>query len=293
MRGHSIVSGGGRYVCAAVAVLATAGTAAAQGTTWSQCWSQFKSRLADCCQFAEGNIRNGCFDGAKIGLDSCLAGVETKPTNCWDEFTGALEDCENGGPGSCPTEVPCVAGAISFFSWCVEPADESGAGIRPELQWNEGGPPAVVSGQPYEFVLRVGSPRVTGVTFFLIHKTPLGKIKLFEVGKAKTVHNMLDMDTIFMWEFTTDTADWPILDDQRVVLLARTELDDKHGPIDVAHVEIVGIPGDFNRDGQLDALDFIEFQTAWQAGELRADMNGDGVLDILDFAEFSLIFETQ
>ena len=47
---------------------------------------------------------------------------------------------------------------------------------------------------------------------------------------------------------------------------------------------------DFNGDGALNILDFVDFQLAFQAGEDAADVNGDGVLNILDFVTFQQIF---
>lgn len=49
--------------------------------------------------------------------------------------------------------------------------------------------------------------------------------------------------------------------------------------------------GDFNGDGALDILDFVDFQNAWTAGELAADIDGDGKLTILDFVAFQNAFQ--
>lgn len=135
---------------------------------------------------------------------------------------------------------------------------------------------------------------VTGVTFFLVHDTASGGTEVLEIGRAKAVRNILDLDIMYAWEFTADTSNWPVIDDERVMLLARTELGDTHGPMDWVRVGVTGTtPGDFNRDGVVDTWDFLDYQTAWQAGEMRADMNGDGEVDILDFVEFQSIFDTQ
>ena len=48
---------------------------------------------------------------------------------------------------------------------------------------------------------------------------------------------------------------------------------------------------DFNGDGSLDILDFVAFQTAFQAGDDAADFNGDGLLNILDFVDFQIAFQ--
>lgn len=50
-------------------------------------------------------------------------------------------------------------------------------------------------------------------------------------------------------------------------------------------------PADFNGDGVLNVLDFVAFQLAWQAGDVRADVNGDGMLDVLDLVTFQALFE--
>jgi hypothetical protein len=48
---------------------------------------------------------------------------------------------------------------------------------------------------------------------------------------------------------------------------------------------------DFNADGDLNILDFVAFQLAWQAGDDAADVNGDEVLDVLDFVAFQASFQ--
>jgi len=50
-------------------------------------------------------------------------------------------------------------------------------------------------------------------------------------------------------------------------------------------------PGDFNGDGDLNILDFITFQGAFQAQDSTADCNMDGVFNILDFICFQAAFE--
>lgn len=47
---------------------------------------------------------------------------------------------------------------------------------------------------------------------------------------------------------------------------------------------------DFNGDGELNILDFVALQAAFQAGDPSADINGDGVLNILDFVAFQGLF---
>ena len=61
-------------------------------------------------------------------------------------------------------------------------------------------------------------------------------------------------------------------------------------------LKVFGIAGinclaDFNTAGELDVLDFVAFQLAWQAGDLAADINADGALDLLDFIAFQSLFQ--
>jgi len=51
-------------------------------------------------------------------------------------------------------------------------------------------------------------------------------------------------------------------------------------------------PADFNGDGDLNILDFVAFQTAFQNQDLAADCNGDGQLNILDFTCYQAAFQT-
>ena len=48
---------------------------------------------------------------------------------------------------------------------------------------------------------------------------------------------------------------------------------------------------DFNGDGNLDILDFVAFQVAFQKGDESADCDGNGVFNILDFVCFQLAFQ--
>jgi hypothetical protein len=47
---------------------------------------------------------------------------------------------------------------------------------------------------------------------------------------------------------------------------------------------------DFNGDGNLNILDFVAFQIAFQAQDPNADVNDDGLFNILDFVAFQQIF---
>lgn len=62
------------------------------------------------------------------------------------------------------------------------------------------------------------------------------------------------------------------------------------GPVEPADiVGIAGMPpcgGDFNVDGELNILDFVAYQLAWQAQDTQADLNGDGVFSQIDFIWF-------
>jgi hypothetical protein len=49
---------------------------------------------------------------------------------------------------------------------------------------------------------------------------------------------------------------------------------------------------DFNGDGALNILDFVAFQSAFQAQDPDADVNNDGAFNILDFVAFQQIFIT-
>jgi len=57
---------------------------------------------------------------------------------------------------------------------------------------------------------------------------------------------------------------------------------------------VVGVAGacyaDFNGDGALNILDFVDYQNAFTAGDLGADCDGDGSLTILDFICFQNAF---
>jgi hypothetical protein len=50
-------------------------------------------------------------------------------------------------------------------------------------------------------------------------------------------------------------------------------------------------PADCNADGALNILDFVCFQTRYQAGDPAADCNADDVLNILDFVCFQGLFQ--
>ena len=51
-----------------------------------------------------------------------------------------------------------------------------------------------------------------------------------------------------------------------------------------------GCVADFNGDGNLNILDFVALQGAFQAGDPSADINGDGNLNILDFVAYQQLF---
>ena len=51
-----------------------------------------------------------------------------------------------------------------------------------------------------------------------------------------------------------------------------------------------GCPGDFNGDGMLNVLDFVDYQIAWQAQDAAADCDANGEWNILDFVCFQTLF---
>jgi hypothetical protein len=51
-----------------------------------------------------------------------------------------------------------------------------------------------------------------------------------------------------------------------------------------------GCAADFNGDGSLDVLDFVDFQAAWQAQDPAADCDGSGTFDVLDFVCYQNLF---
>jgi len=50
-------------------------------------------------------------------------------------------------------------------------------------------------------------------------------------------------------------------------------------------------PADFDGDGELTVFDFLDFQSAFDAGEAAADFDGDGELTLFDFLAFSTAFD--
>lgn len=50
-------------------------------------------------------------------------------------------------------------------------------------------------------------------------------------------------------------------------------------------------PGDFNHDGFVNGLDYDEFASVFEAGDLAADFNNDGFVNGLDYDEFASHFE--
>lgn len=51
-------------------------------------------------------------------------------------------------------------------------------------------------------------------------------------------------------------------------------------------VQVPPCPADFNGDGAVNTLDFIDFLNAFSAGDARADWNDDGTINTLDFLAF-------
>ncbi|MBL9032675.1 MAG: PQQ-binding-like beta-propeller repeat protein [Phycisphaerae bacterium] len=59
-------------------------------------------------------------------------------------------------------------------------------------------------------------------------------------------------------------------------------------PTDILAMTLVTVPcpADFDGSGTLNVLDFIVFNNAFQAGEMRADLTGEGLLNINDYIAF-------
>lgn len=49
---------------------------------------------------------------------------------------------------------------------------------------------------------------------------------------------------------------------------------------------------DFNGDGKVNVLDFIDFQSAWQQNDPAADCDASGSFDVLDFVCFQSVFQS-
>ena len=49
-------------------------------------------------------------------------------------------------------------------------------------------------------------------------------------------------------------------------------------------------PGDFNLDGALDVLDFVDFAGAFAGAQIDADTDASGSLDVMDFVRFQAEF---
>ena len=63
------------------------------------------------------------------------------------------------------------------------------------------------------------------------------------------------------------------------------------GQIGIRDNQRVRCLADLERDGQLDAFDFLAFQNLFAAGDLTADFDGDGDLTIFDFLAFQNAFD--
>src|SRR5262249_44295302 len=49
-------------------------------------------------------------------------------------------------------------------------------------------------------------------------------------------------------------------------------------------------PADFNRDGQVDFFDYLDFVAAFADSAVSADFNRDGQVDFFDYLDFSQAF---
>jgi hypothetical protein len=50
-------------------------------------------------------------------------------------------------------------------------------------------------------------------------------------------------------------------------------------------------PADFNQDGIVDFFDYLDFVTAWSAGQPAGDFNGDSTVDFFDYLDFVAAFD--
>jgi probable HAF family extracellular repeat protein len=83
-----------------------------------------------------------------------------------------------------------------------------------------------------------------------------------------------------------------ITEDGRI--LAQGMVDDTPGFMKKAIVVLTpegGCPADINGDGELNILDFVEFQNLFVAGDPAADCDASGELNILDFVCFQGLFQ--
>ena len=68
-----------------------------------------------------------------------------------------------------------------------------------------------------------------------------------------------------------------------------------HGRIDARRALVAArntlCPADYNGDGQADFFDYLDFVSAFAAGDMNADFNGDGELDFFDYLDFVAAFD--
>ena len=55
-------------------------------------------------------------------------------------------------------------------------------------------------------------------------------------------------------------------------------------------LDAAGCAADYNGDGELNILDFVDLQSDAVAGNDNADINGDGEINVLDFVAFQELF---
>ncbi|MDX2148748.1 MAG: GC-type dockerin domain-anchored protein [Planctomycetota bacterium] len=51
-------------------------------------------------------------------------------------------------------------------------------------------------------------------------------------------------------------------------------------------------PADFNRDGQVDFFDYLDFAAAFSIEDSSADFNDDGQVDFFDYLDFAAAFDS-
>jgi hypothetical protein len=59
----------------------------------------------------------------------------------------------------------------------------------------------------------------------------------------------------------------------------------------IEHLEPRGCPADFNRDGQQDFFDYLDFAVAFDAQDPRADFDANGQIDFFDYLDFVGAFD--
>ena len=249
-----------------------------------QCWVDYKAKIKTCCKLSTTADRDTCFRAAESEMEACLLQFPT-PTSvdCWTNFLGHIGDC-GSGPCGTSSEAACDDAAYHMHRWCLGLSWDS-IFTPPALRLDSNSSTLMLR-ETYTATIEVHDPNVTGVTVFLAHDdAATGARQVVEIGMATAQANGLGDARI--WTMDIDLHALPVVDDQRISLIARTEIEDRSGAIDLVSFEIT--PFDFNGDGQWDLFDHLEFNNAWQQGDARADLSRDGTIDLLDVSEFQAL----